>query len=197
VTVNHSAAWGSQFDADRLATLELRTWKAYYRRQAPRLFRLLVQALHEQGHTSWPRALAAAVSLTKAAVGFARASGDYDRFAPGIRRGYELLRLAPGVDLDEVARWELRWWLVRREIGLSAGAAAGDAIAHLYAALYSVPLAAVAEAGRLRGMAAEVRDRGATADPDGPKGPGLGYWPEVSAMLRDSYRNLHAAVNGR
>ena len=60
-----------------------------------------------------------------------------------------------------------------------------------------MPLAAVAEAGRLRGMAAEVRDRGATADPDGPKGAGLSYWPEVSAMLRDSYRSLHAAVNGR
>ena len=35
-------------------------------------------------------------------------------------------------------------------------------------ALYDVPRERVAEAGRLRGMAAEVRDRGATDDPDGP-----------------------------
>ena len=128
--------------------------------------------LREQAHASWPRALAASLFLTKAAAGFARSTGDYERFAPDVARGYRLLGLPSDVDLDEVARWELRWWVVRREIGLAAGEAAGETIARLYAALYDVPLEQVAEAGRLRGIAAEVRDRGATADPDGPKGPG-------------------------
>ncbi|MFL5680771.1 MAG: hypothetical protein ACJ77B_09245 [Chloroflexota bacterium] len=184
------------FDADRLASLETRMWKAYYRRQPARLFGLLVLALREQAHASWPRALAAAVALTKAAVGFARASGDYERFAPDIARGYRLLRLPAHVDIAEVARWELRWWVVRREIGLAAGSAAGDAIAHLYAAFYDLPLERVAEAGQLRGMAAEVRDRGATSDPDGARGAGTGYWPEVARLLRDSYRSLGGAIGG-
>ena len=52
----------------------------------------------------------------------------------------------------------------------------------------------MAEAGRLRGLAAEVRDRGADADPDGPAGRGKGYWPEVARLLRDSYRSLSAAL---
>ena len=30
--------WGADFDPDRLALLELRMWKAYYRRQPARLF---------------------------------------------------------------------------------------------------------------------------------------------------------------
>ena len=98
------------------------------------------------------------------------------------------------MDLDTVAREELRWWVVRREIGLAAGAAAGETIARLYAALYRVPIETVAEAGHLRGMAAEVRDRGATADPDGPTGPGATYWPEVAWLLRDSYRSLASAL---
>jgi uncharacterized protein YndB with AHSA1/START domain len=84
--------------------------------------------------------------------------------------------------------------VVRREIGLAAGDAAGSAIADLYAELYDVPVAAVAEAGRLRGQAAEVRDRGATADPDGPTGRGAAYWPEVRRLLLASYRSLKAAV---
>ncbi len=169
-------------------------WKAYYRRQPARLFGNLVLGLHEQAGTSWPRALLAAIWLTRAAVGFARASGDYERFAPDVARGYRTIGLPAVVDVEAVAREELRWWVVRREIGLAAGAEAGATIARLYAAFYRVPEATVAEAGRLRGLAAEVRDRGATADPDGPAGAGAAYWPEVGRLLVRSYRSLSNAV---
>ena len=187
-------SWGTAFDPDRLASLELGAWKAYYRRRGPRLFRLLVLALREQGGASRPRAVWSALWLTKAAVGFARSTGDYDRCAPAIARGYRALGLPATIDFEEVGRWELRWWVVRREIGLASGAAAADAITNLYAAFYNVPRASVAEAGRLRGLAAEVRDRGATGDPDGPAGAGRAYWPEVGRLLRESYRSLSAAV---
>lgn len=189
-----TAAWGTAFDADRLAHLELRMWKAYYRRQPFRLFGLLVLAEREQAGTGWPRSVLAAVWLTVGAVGFARSNGDYDRWLPHIARGYRALGLPDHVNAEEVASRELRWWVVRREIGLSSGAAAGEAIARLYAELYGVPEAHVAEAGRLRGLAAEVRDRGAAADPGGSGGSGREYWPQVAQLLRDSYRSLHAAV---
>src|SRR5947207_13184364 len=120
-----NSRWCANFDADRLALLELRMWKAYYRRQPARLFGLLVMGLREQARVSWPRAVLAAVYLTRAAVGFARSSGDYERFAPDIGRGYRTLGLPSGVDVEAVARHELRWWVVRREIGLAAGEAAG------------------------------------------------------------------------
>jgi hypothetical protein len=186
--------WGAAFDADELARLETRMWKAYYRRQPARLFGLLVQAIRAQAGVSWPRALAASLLLTRAAAGFARATGEYDRFAGDIARGYRMLRLPAHVDVEAVARYELRWWVVRREIGLAAGSAAGESITDLYAALYDVPRDRVAEAGRLRGLAAEVRDRGAAADPDGQTGAGVDYWPEVARLLRASYRSLRAAV---
>jgi hypothetical protein len=188
--------WGTDFDADRLATLETRMWKAYYRRQPARLFGWLVLGLREQARVSWPRAFLASLWLTKAAARFARADGDYERFAPDIGRGYRTVRLPDEVDAMEVARRELRWWVVRREIGLAAGSAAGDAITSLYAAIYHLPEAAVADAGRLRGEAAEVRDRGAAADTNGPTGAGRAYWPEVARLLRASYRSLQDAVSG-
>ncbi len=53
----------------------------------------------------------------------------------------------------------------------------------------------MADAGRLRGLAAEVRDRGATADADGPTGKGDAYWPLVARLLRESYRSLRVAVD--
>jgi hypothetical protein len=169
-------------------------WKAYYRGQPARLFVLLVQALRAQAQVSWLRALRASLRLTRAAAGFARSSGDYERFAADIGRGYRTLGLPEHVDVEAVARHELRWWVVRRELGLAAGEAAGDAITDLYAALYDVPREQVAEAGRLRGLAAEVRDRGAHADPEGPKAQGEAYWPEVARLLRDAYRSLSAAL---
>jgi hypothetical protein len=170
-------------------------WKAYYRRQPARLFGWLVFALREQAGASWPTALRASVQLTRAAAGFARATSDYDRYASDIAGAYRRLGLPANVDAEDVARRELRWWVVRREIGLSAGEAAGGSITRLYATVYEVPEATVAEAGRLRGLAAEVRDRGATDDPDGSKGSGRAYWPEVARLLRDSYRSLKAAVS--
>ena len=178
-------------------------WKAYYRRQPARLFGLLVRANHEQAAASWPRAVVAAAMLARGAAAFGRTgwglTGDATErddaaYLRDIARGYRMLGLPDGVDADEVARRELRWWVVRREIGLAAGDAAGAAIADLYAELYDVPVSAVAEAGRLRGLAAEVRDRGATADPDGPTGRGEAYWPEVRRLLVASYRSLKAAV---
>ena len=186
--------WGAGFDPDRLALLELRMWQAYYRHQPLRLFGLLVRTLREQANASLPRAALAAAWLTRAAAGFARASGDYERFAPDIVRGYRALGTPRHVDVAAVARHELDWWIVRREMGLAAGDAAGESISRLYAAMYGLPIAEVAEAGRLRGLAAEVRDRGVSDDPDGPAGRGDSYWPVVARLLRESYRNLRAAL---
>lgn len=188
--------WGRDFDPDELARLETRMWKAYYRRQPVRLFVLLVRALRVQAQVSWLRALRASLLLTRAAAGFARSSGAYERFAPDIGRGYRMLGLPEHIDVEAVAFHELRWWVVRREIGMSAGAAAGDSITDLYASLYGLPRERVAEAGRLRGIAAEIRDRGAVADPEGPSGAGTAYWPEVARLLRESYRSLRAALDG-
>jgi hypothetical protein len=46
--------WGADFDPDRLALLEFRMWKAYYRRQPARLFGLLVQALGSRPRSRGP-----------------------------------------------------------------------------------------------------------------------------------------------
>jgi len=193
--MSSTAHWGRDFDPDELARLETRMWKAYYRRQPARLFVLLVKAIRAQADLSWPRSVWVSLLLTRAAAGFARSTGDYERFAPDIGRAYRAMNLPPKVDVAAVASHELRWWVVRREIGLSAGRAAGDSITDLYASLYEVPRESVAEAGRLRGEAAEVRDRGATDDPDGPRGAGSAYWPEVARLLRGSYRSLKDALD--
>ena len=161
--------WGPDFDPDRLARLETRMWKAYYRRQPARLF-VPAGPAHcaRRRSVSWPRALAAQPAPDPGGGRLRSADRRLRAVRPGHRpRATGILGLPDHVDAEAVARHELRWWVVRREIGLAAGAAAGESITDLYAGLYGVPRERVAEAGRLRGLAAEVRDRGATDDPDG------------------------------
>jgi len=45
-----------QFDPDRLASLEVRMWQAYYAKERARLFTLLVTMLHEQYRYPWATA---------------------------------------------------------------------------------------------------------------------------------------------
>ena len=58
----------------------------------------------------------------------------------------------------------------------------------LYALLYAVPPARVADAARLRVEAADLRDRGGDAGVD---------WKGVSWILHESYRSLHARRRSR
>jgi hypothetical protein len=110
--------WGADFVPERLALLESRMWKAYYRGQPARLFGTLVLALREQAAISLPRAVYAAALLTKGSCWLRSMERRLDRFAPGVARGYRALGLPGSVDLGIVAREER---VMRREIGLAAG----------------------------------------------------------------------------
>src|SRR6266481_3184511 len=73
-----------QFDADRLASLEVGMWQAYYAKQRPRLFRLLVTMLHEQYHYSWASATVEGFHLARAAARFGDLKGNYDVMLPDL-----------------------------------------------------------------------------------------------------------------
>jgi hypothetical protein len=80
------ARWGRDFEPDRLALIELRMWKAYYRRQPLRLFGLLVLANREQARVSWLTAFGAAFFFVRAAVAFARSTGPGRAYRPEVAR---------------------------------------------------------------------------------------------------------------
>jgi hypothetical protein len=175
------------FDPDRLATLEVDMWQAYYRRENAALFGDLVIALREQFRYPWAKAGRAGLHLARAAAAFGKASGDYERVLPDLQRAYAIARDWTGARFDpaEVARAELAWWVARREPALRDPENVGRLIGVLYARFYEVPEERVREAGVLRARAADLRDRG-----------GVGAdWEEIRRLLRASYRSLHANVN--
>lgn len=174
------------FDPDRTAALELDMWQAYYAKDRVRLFRGLVTLLHEQNRYSWGRALQAGFYLARAAARFGDLRADYDQVLPDLERAYTIERdwLGAGFDPTAVARAELAWWVARRVPGQDTAEQVGALIAFENALLYEVPAERVLAASVLRARAGRLRDQGGDyAD-----------WTQVGSLLRQSFHELHAAV---
>ena len=104
---------------DRLAVLETADVEGLLPAPAGPAVRPLVQALHAQARVSWPRALARQPAPDPGG-GRVRA---LDRRLRAVRprhraRVSDCSGCPSDVDAEAVARHELRWWVVRREIGL-------------------------------------------------------------------------------
>lgn len=174
------------FDADRVADLELDMWQAYYRKERLRLLRGLVVTLREQYRYRWSDALRAGSYLARAASTFGDARSDYERVLPHLEAAYDIAQRWTGARFDPaaVARAELAWWVARRVPGQNSAEQIGSLIADEYALLYETPRDRVANAALLRARAARLRDDGGEA----------ADWARVGEMLRQSYRELAAAV---
>src|SRR6185295_11084313 len=99
------------FDPERMPSLELDMWQAYYQHQNLRLFRGLVTMLHEQYRYPWSKATRAAFYLARAARTFGDARSDYERVLPDLQRAYAIAKdwTASGFDPAAVSRAELAW----------------------------------------------------------------------------------------
>jgi hypothetical protein len=181
------ARLGRDFDADRLAELEVKMWRAYYQQENATLFATLVKALREQFRYPWARAALASYYLGHAASTFGRATSGYEVVLPDLEKAYRIAHDWSGASFDpnEVAKAELAWWVARRTPEQRKPENVGHLIAAVYAKFYELPQDRVEEAGLLRAKAADVRDRGdVTAD-----------WNQVSQLLHQSYRSLRAAID--
>jgi hypothetical protein len=176
----------TRFEPDRVASLEVDMWKAYYDKQRVTLFVLLVTMLREQYGYSWARAVQAGGYLARAASTFSGLRDDYDRVLPDLESAFVIARDWTRASFDPklAARAELAWWVARRTEGQSDVETVGRRIGEAYAVLYGVPLERVAEAGLLRAEAAHLRDS-QPRDPD---------WARIHALLQQSFRALKSAV---
>jgi hypothetical protein len=175
-----------QFNAVRLADLEVRMWQAYDDKERVRLFALLVTLLHEQYHYSWATATVQGYHLARAAANFADLKGDDDVVLPDLEATFGKVRSWTGASFDAraVARAELAWWVARRIPGQNSPEHVGQLIAQEYALLYETSPENMAAAGLLRAEAAALRD----AEAEHPD------WIRIARLLRESYRELAQAL---
>lgn len=175
-----------QFDADRVASLEVRMWQAYYGKERARLFALLVTLLHEQYRYSWATAALEGFHLARAAATFGDRKDHYEVVLPDLEAAYEKVRSWTGAGFDPraVARAELAWWQARRIPGRHSPEQVGELIAEEYALLYESSRERMSSAAHLRAEAAALRDAQA-GSPD---------WRAIARLLQQSYRELRLAL---
>ncbi len=180
------------FDATSLARQETVLWRHYYEGHHLRLAAALY-TLHRRdyGFSPWDSMrLAANAALAAKAFQPTRSRAEAQRAIPPLNRYFALMgrRAVLGAATEDLARWELEWWQLRRE-GIPP-AVYGDAIARVEAALYGVPEGAVRSAGQERAEAMALRDR------LGPGGLQVADWTQIEERLTRSYRLLREAVGG-
>lgn len=192
--------------ADRIARIETELWEAYYERDWPREFRLLVRMHRVFMGMSLPAAVRASYLSARAAIAFAPLdASDLDKAGRYLQRYYVIVRRALGctAGADDLAGRELHYWITHRAVArrrlaeVAAGRPAADpdlreiepvsdAFARLHAGLFNATPEAMRESGILRAQAAAVVDR-----ISGGYSPDVaGDWTRVEDYLRQAYRAI-------
>lgn len=199
--------------ADRIARIETELWEAYYERNWPREFRLLVAMHHEFMGMSWLTAVRAAYLAGRAALAIAPLdASDPDKAHRYLVRYYVHVRRALGstAEAEDLAGRELHYWITHRAVArrrlaeVAAGrpvddpdlneiAPVSDAFARLHAGQFNSTPEAMRESGIHRAQAAAVVDR-----ISGGYSPDVaGDWARVEEYLRLAYRAIERVTQER
>ena len=158
-----------ELDLSKVAYYEKAGWEAYYDRNWPRAFWLLVQLNHAQFRMGWPQALAAALDTVRASIAFAPLDhSDVPKATAYIQKFYEKAAHSLQVQADAatLARLEMDYWVVHRRLAIARAqnpndGALGpmvDSLANLHAALFGSTPERMRASAELRAKAAETVD---------------------------------------
>jgi hypothetical protein len=185
-----------QFDPRQVAYYEKENWAAYYQKQWGRLLRVSVGMVrHSFGLSSW-QGIRAAYLVARAEIAAAPfPDNDIPLAEAYMRRFYALVKQVHGeaFDINEAARLEVNWWVVHRRLfGQAENQALVDALADLYAVIYTTDRRQVYPAAFHRAQAMIHSDRWVNEGRVEPS-PLL---EQVETELYLSYAALREAVSG-
>jgi hypothetical protein len=155
------------FDPRLVGSLETTAWVTYYRHEWVPFLRAAVSLTRHTFGLPWPQTLHGAWLVLRANQLWAPfPDNDPDGARAAMQRFYALVAHQHGEAFDPVAasRLEVEWWRVHREHQHDAGGGDDegpliDALAALYAYVYSTDEPAVRPAGTFRAEAMRYSDR--------------------------------------
>jgi hypothetical protein len=184
----------TQFNPHKVAYYEKAGWEAYYDRDWPRAFRLMVALNREEFRMPLWSALAAALDVVRASIAFAPLeNNDVPKATEHLRRYYERARRTVDIhnDAASLARLEMDYWVVHRKLAmerkqqpeLENTGPMVDSLTELHAALFGISREAARRSAELRALAAKTVDRitgrySTDVEED---------WQKVEGYLREAY----------
>lgn len=181
------------FDPQTVGRLEQRAWAAYYYRQWPQLFDLMLRMTRSAFGLSLHQAVYASYLNTQAQVTWARQGSSDGTAEAYMREFYQYVREPVGgkYDAAKAAKLEVHWWEVHRSREQYPDhAALAQALAATYAEVYQLPAEKMLPAGEARAAAMDLSDRWIREGKD-PNSPLL---EEIATLLVKSYQSLSDAV---
>lgn len=190
-----------RFDPDQVAYYEKAGWEAYYDRNWPRAFWLLVQLNRAAFGMSWLAAVAGAVDSVRASMAFAPLDNDVPRARQFLERFFERARRSLDIraEAKKLAELEMDYWVVHRQLAIERQQQpdhpeANDiepmvqALAVLHAALFESTPDEMRPSAELRALAAKTVDRITSRTSTDVAGD----WRQVEHYLRQAYRAVQA-----
>ena len=182
------------FNPHKVAYYEKAGWEAYYDRDWPRAFKLMVALNREEFHMPLWTALVGAMDIVRASIAFAPLEkNDVPKAMVYLRRYYEKAKRTVDIKTDAatLARLEMDYWVVHRKLALerikqndleNTGPMV-ESLTNLHAALFGLSHESARRSAELRARAAQAVDRitgrySANVEND---------WREVESYLQQAY----------
>jgi hypothetical protein len=158
-----------RFNPQKVAYYEKTGWEAYYARDWPRAFRLMVALNREEFHMPLLTALAAAMDIVRASRAFAPVDNDVPKATQYLRGFYEKARQTADLRTEaaNLAELEMNYWIVHRNLAMermqhpdieNIGPMV-ESLSNLHAALFGVSSETAHRSAELRALAAKAVDR--------------------------------------
>ena len=184
----------SRLNPEQIAYYEKAGWQAYYDRNWPRTFGLMVRLIETQFYVAFPRSLLAALHVVRASIAFAPRDHDLDATLKHLERFYRVAARANGGAFDprRAAELELRYWVIHRELAEAPELDKRplvESLAQLHAALFGRTPAELWASAASRAAAAEAVDR-----ITGRRSTDVAAdWRRVEECLRQAYNQVKEA----
>lgn len=199
VSLNILGAKGSFMSPELLANMETQAWQAYYKKDNPALLSDVRNIFELQFGLTQEQANAVASDYAKAASIFASlpettANADYEKnVLPLLTKAYNTLHTYfPLRDYQAAAKYDLKWWIARRQPASADPTTVGDSMAKMYSAIYGDKnIRDLQRAAYLRAVAGQYRD----LSHDKLGGPTQEDWSIVNMTLTQAYLILNKAIS--
>jgi hypothetical protein len=186
-----------RFNPDKVAYYEKAGWEAYYDRNWPRAFRLMVQLNREEFRMPLTAAIAGALDVVRASIAFAPVDNDVPKAREYLRRYFEKARRGAGIRADArtLSELEMDYWVVHRRLAVERMKQPDldniepmvESLVSLHAALFNASPETVRRSAEYRALAAKAVDRitgrySTDVEAD---------WKQVEANLQQAYRAIN------
>src|SRR5215510_4124968 len=184
-----------QFNPDRVAHLEVESWKSYYDHTWFKLLPLVVSLIQEQFHIPFPVSLLAAFYTVRASAAWApKEHKDENAIRADLEKFYRLALRYSGLKFDpaQVAELEFQYWVDhRRLVGQSDKTPFINTMTALHAAIFGLTLDQAKLSGERRVEANNVLDTITGRTSPNPAAD----WLRCEQLLRECYSSLFQATH--